>query len=119
MVALATTASQYGGVYGTQMRREGDAEMAALEETFRIGAEAHIPVEIFHLKVSGRRNWGRAPLVIRSIEAARARGVDVAADTYAYTAWENSFSAFIPPWAHDGGSGAFISRLKEPSRRAG
>jgi N-acyl-D-amino-acid deacylase len=118
LVALATTASQYGGVYATHMRSEGDAEMAALEETFRIGAEAHIPVEIFHLKVSGRHNWGRAPLVIRSIEAARARGVDVAADTYAYTAWENSFSAFIPPWAHDGGSDALIARLKDPAMRA-
>jgi N-acyl-D-amino-acid deacylase len=118
LVALATTASQYGGVYATHMRSEGDAEMAALEETFRIGAEAHIPVEIFHLKVSGQRNWGRAPLVIRSIEAARASGVDVAADTYAYTAWENSFSAFIPPWAHDGGSDALIARLKDPAMRA-
>jgi N-acyl-D-amino-acid deacylase len=118
LVALATTASQYGGVYATHMRSEGDAEMAALEETFRIGAEAHIPVEIFHLKVSGRHNWGRAPLVIRSIEAARARGVDVAADTYAYTAWENSFSAFIPPWAHDGGTDALIARLKDPAMRA-
>jgi N-acyl-D-aspartate/D-glutamate deacylase len=118
LVALATTASQYGGVYATHMRSEGDAEMAALEETFRIGAEAHIPVEIFHLKVSGRRNWGKAAQVIRSIEAARARGVDVAADTYAYTAWENSFSAFIPPWAHDGGSDALIARLKDPATRA-
>jgi N-acyl-D-amino-acid deacylase len=118
LVALATTASQYGGVYATHMRSEGDAEMAALEETFRIGAEAHIPVEIFHLKVSGRRNWGKAPLVIRSIEAARARGVDVAADTYAYTAWENSFSAFIPPWAHDGGTDELIARLKDPATRA-
>jgi N-acyl-D-amino-acid deacylase len=118
LIALATTASQYGGVYATHMRSEGDAEMAALEETFRIGAEAHIPVEIFHLKISGRRNWGNAPLVIRSIEAARARGVDVAADTYAYTAWENSFSAFIPPWAHDGGTDALIGRLKDPATRA-
>jgi len=118
LVALATIASQYGGVYATHMRSEGDAEMGALEEAFRIGAEAHIPVEIFHLKVSGMRNWGKAHLVIRSIEAARARGVDVAADTYAYTAWENSFSAFIPPWAHDGGSDALIGRLKDPATRA-
>ena len=99
LIALASTAAQFGGVYATHMRSEGDAEMAALQETFRIGDEAHIPVEIFHLKVSGQRNWGKAPQVIRSIEAARARGVDVAADTYAYTAWQNTFSAFIPPWA--------------------
>jgi N-acyl-D-amino-acid deacylase len=118
LIALAATAAQYGGVYATHMRSEGDAEMAALDEAFRIGAEAHIPVEIFHLKVSGQRNWGKAPLVIRSIEAARARGIDVAADTYAYTAWENSFSAFIPPWAHDGGTDALIGRLKDPATRA-
>jgi N-acyl-D-amino-acid deacylase len=118
LIALAATAAQYGGVYATHMRSEGDAEMAALAETFRIGAEAHIPVEIFHLKVSGRRNWGSAPVVIRTIEAARARGIDVAADSYAYTAWENSFSAFIPPWAHEGGTDALIRRLKDPATRA-
>jgi N-acyl-D-aspartate/D-glutamate deacylase len=117
LIALATTASQYGGIYATHMRSEGDAEMAALAETFRIGAEAHIPVEIFHLKVSGQRNWGKAPQIIHSIEAARARGIDVAADTYAYTAWENSFSAFIPPWAHEGGTEALIGRLKDPATR--
>jgi N-acyl-D-amino-acid deacylase len=118
LIALASTASQYGGIYATHMRSEGDAEMAALQETFRIGAEAHIPIEIFHLKVSGQSNWGKAPLVIGSIEAARARGIDVAADTYAYTAWQNSFSAFIPPWAYDGGTAALISRLKDPVARA-
>jgi N-acyl-D-amino-acid deacylase len=118
LIALAATASQYGGVYATHMRSEGDGEMAALEETFRIGAEAHIPVEIFHLKVSGQHNWGKASAVIRSIDAARARGIDVAADTYAYTAWENSFSAFIPPWASEGGSDALIGRLKDPATRA-
>jgi N-acyl-D-amino-acid deacylase len=118
LIALAITAAKYGGVYATHMRSEGNSEMAALQETFRIGEQAHIPIEIFHLKVSGRRNWGKAAQVIASIEAARARGIDVAADTYAYTAWENSFSAFIPPWAHDGGNAALIARLKDPATRA-
>jgi N-acyl-D-amino-acid deacylase len=118
LIALASTAAQYGGIYATHIRSEGDAEMAALDEVFRIGEEAHIPVEIFHLKASGQRNWGKAPQVIRSIEAARARGIDVAADTYAYTAWENSFSAFIPPWAHDGGPEALAERLKDSKTRA-
>jgi N-acyl-D-amino-acid deacylase len=118
LIALARTAARYGGVYATHMRSEGNAEMEALEETFRIGAEAHIPIEIFHLKVSGRGNWGNAPQVIRSIEAARARGVDVAADTYAYTAWENAFSAFIPPWASNGGTQALIANLENPATRA-
>jgi N-acyl-D-amino-acid deacylase len=118
LIALAKTAAQYGGIYATHMRSEGNGEMAALEETFRIGMEAHIPIEIFHLKVSGRGNWGNASKVIASIEAARARGVDVAADTYAYTAWQNSFSAFIPTWASDGGGEALIARLKDPATRA-
>ena len=118
LVALAQTAAQYGGVYATHMRSEGNAEIAALEETFRIGMDAHIPIEIFHLKVSGQQNWGKASQIIGSIEAARTRGIDVAADTYAYSAWENSFSAFIPPWASDGGSAALIARLKDPATRA-
>jgi dihydroorotase/N-acyl-D-amino-acid deacylase len=118
LVALAQTASQYGGIYATHMRSEGNAEMAALKETFRIAADAHIPIEIFHLKASGKANWGQAPKVIAAIEAARAHGIDVAADTYAYTAWENSFSAFIPPWAHDGGTAKLIERLKDPPTRA-
>jgi dihydroorotase/N-acyl-D-amino-acid deacylase len=118
LIALAQSAAQFGGIYATHMRSEGDAEMEALEETFRIGREAHIPVEIFHLKASGKGNWGSAPRVIQAIETARAQGIDVAADTYAYTAWENSFSAFIPPWAHDGGNSALIVRLKDPATRA-
>jgi N-acyl-D-amino-acid deacylase len=117
LIALAQTAARYGGIYATHMRSEGNAEMAALDETFRIGTEAHIPIEIFHLKVSGRSNWGKAGQVIARIDAARAQGIDVAADTYAYTAWENSFSAFIPPWAHEGGTEAFIERLKDPATR--
>jgi dihydroorotase/N-acyl-D-amino-acid deacylase len=118
LIALAQTAAQFGGIYATHMRSEGDAEMAALDETFRIGREAHISIEIFHLKASGKANWGNAPRVIHAIEAARAQGIDVAADTYAYTAWENSFSAFIPPWAHDGGNQALVVRLKDPAARA-
>jgi N-acyl-D-amino-acid deacylase len=118
LISLAQAAARYGGIYATHMRSEGDAEMTALDETFRIGAEAHIPIEIFHLKVSGKANWGKGGQVIEHIEAARARGLDVAADTYAYTAWQNSFSAFIPPWAHDGGSDKLIARLQDPATRA-
>jgi N-acyl-D-amino-acid deacylase len=118
LVALAQAASRGGGIYATHMRSEGDAEMAALQETFRIGREAHIPVEIFHLKASGKQNFGNARQVIAAIEKARAQGIDVEADTYAYTAWENTFSAFIPPWAHDGGNDALIARLGDPQARA-
>ncbi|HEV2333579.1 MAG TPA: D-aminoacylase [Gammaproteobacteria bacterium] len=118
LIALAQTASDYGGIYATHMRSEGNAEDAAFDETFRIAKEAHIPVEVFHLKASGKQNWGRAAAVIQRIDAARAQGLDITADTYAYTAWENGMAAFIPPWAHDGGSEKLIARLKDPATRA-
>jgi dihydroorotase/N-acyl-D-amino-acid deacylase len=100
------------------MRSEGDAIDASLDETFRIGREAHIPVEIWHLKAAGKPNWGSMPEIVKRIDDARASGIDVAADTYAYPAWFNSFSAFIPPWAHDGGDQKLIERLKDPTARA-
>ena len=118
LIALATEAAKSGGIYATHMRSEGDAIMQSIDETVRIGREAHIPVEIWHLKVAGKGNWGRMPQVIARINAARAAGVDVTADTYAYTAWYNTMSAFIPPWAHDGGDARLIERLKDPAMRA-
>ena len=118
LIALASEASKVGGIYATHMRSEGDAIMESIEETLRIGREAHIPVEIWHLKVAGKTNWGRMPEIVAKINAARASGADVSADTYAYTAWFNDFSAFIPPWAHDGGTAKLIERLKDPATRA-
>jgi N-acyl-D-amino-acid deacylase len=118
LIALASEAARYGGIYATHMRSEGDGETAAIDEAVRIGREAHIPVEIWHLKVAGRANWGKMPQVVAQIEAARASGIDISANTYAYPAWFNSFSAFVPPWAHDGGDAALIARLKDPATRA-
>jgi dihydroorotase/N-acyl-D-amino-acid deacylase len=117
LIALAAAAARYGGIYATHMRDEGNAETAALEETFRIGREAQIPIEIFHLKASGKRNWGSMPRVVGQIEKARAQGIDVAADTYAYTAWSNGMAAFTPPWANDGGKAQLLQRLKDPALR--
>jgi N-acyl-D-amino-acid deacylase len=118
LIALASEASKYGGIYATHMRNESDAILPAIDEALRIGREGHVPVEIWHLKVAGRANWGRMPEVVAKINAARAAGLDVSADTYAYTAWFNSFSAFIPPWAHDGGDAKLVERLKDPAMRA-
>jgi len=118
LIALAAEAARFGGIYATHMRNEGDAIDAALDEAFRIGREANIPVEIWHLKAGGKRNWGRMPEIVQRIDNARAAGIDVAADTYAYPAWFNSFSAFIPPWAHDGGGEKLVERLKDPATRA-
>ena len=117
IIALASEASKLGGIYATHMRSEGDAIDASIDETLRIGKEAHIPVEIWHLKVAGKSNWHKMPEVVARINAARAQGIDVAADTYAYPAWFNDFSAFIPPWAHDGGDAKLIERLKDPATR--
>jgi N-acyl-D-amino-acid deacylase len=118
LIALASEAAPYGGIYATHMRSEGDGMVAALEETFRIAREARIPAEIWHLKVAGRKNWGQMPDVIKRIEAARAGGLDITADTYAYTAWFNEMSAFVPPWVHDGGNEKMVARLKDPTARA-
>jgi N-acyl-D-amino-acid deacylase len=118
LIALAGEASKSGGIYATHMRDESNSVLDAIDEALRIGREAHIPVEIWHLKVAGKQNWGRMPEVIAKINAARAQGMDVSANTYAYPAWFNTFSAFIPPWAHDGGDAKLVERLKDPAMRA-
>jgi dihydroorotase/N-acyl-D-amino-acid deacylase len=117
LIALAGEASNAGGIYATHMRNESDAVLSAIDEALRIGREAHIPVEIWHLKVAGKENWGRMPEVVAKINAARAAGVDVSANTYAYTAWFNTMSAFIPQWAHDGGDVKLVERLRDPAMR--
>jgi dihydroorotase/N-acyl-D-amino-acid deacylase len=118
LIALAGEAGKFGGIYATHMRSEGDGVLDAIDEAVRIGREGHIPVEIWHLKAAGKNNWGRMPQIIARIDQARAEGMDISANTYAYTAWFNSFSAFIPPWAHDGGDAKLIERLKDPTTRA-
>jgi N-acyl-D-amino-acid deacylase len=118
LIALAAEAAPFGGIYATHMRSEGDGMTAALDETFRIAREAHIPAEIWHLKVAGKKNWGRMADVVKRIEAARASGLDITADTYAYPAWFNEMSAFVPPWAHDGGTEKLVERLRDPATRA-
>jgi dihydroorotase/N-acyl-D-amino-acid deacylase len=118
IVALAAEASKFGGIYATHMRNESDTVLESIDEALRIGREARIPVEIWHLKVAGKSNWGRMPEVVAKINAARAQGADVSADTYAYPAWFNSMSAFVPAWAHDGGDAKMVERLKDPAIRA-
>lgn len=118
LVALAAESAKYGGIYATHMRNEGDAVMDALAEVARIAREAHIACEVFHLKAGGFHNWGRAPELIKFIDNARASGLDITADTYAYTAWNNGLASFIPPWAHDGGDPKLLERLKDPAARA-
>ena len=118
LIALAAESAKLGGIYATHLRSEGDAIIPALDEAIRIGREAHIPVEIWHLKAAGKQNWGRMGEIVARIEEARNQGIDITADTYAYPAWFNSFSAFIPPWAHEGGDAKLIQRLQDFAMRA-
>jgi len=117
LIELAKAAARYGGVYATHMRSEGDAEMAAIDEALRIGREASIPVEIFHLKAAGKQNWGKMTDVVARIEAARAAGQDVTANQYPYVAGATSLGAAVPPWAHEGGDVKFVERLRDRATR--
>ncbi|HTQ48285.1 MAG TPA: D-aminoacylase [Polyangiaceae bacterium] len=118
LVALASEAAKLGGIYATHMRDEADHEMAAIDEALRIGREAKIPVEIWHIKAAGKKNWGRMKEIIAKIDDARAHGLDVSANTYAYPAWGNGLSAILPPAAQDGGDEKTLARLADPAQRA-
>ncbi|HUG54894.1 MAG TPA: D-aminoacylase [Vicinamibacteria bacterium] len=118
LIALARVAARHGGIYATHMRDEADGILGALEEAITISREAHIPVEIWHLKVAGRRNWGRMKEVVARIERARAEGLDITADMYPYVASGNGLDATVPQWAQAGGVEAMIRRFHEPTLRA-
>jgi dihydroorotase/N-acyl-D-amino-acid deacylase len=118
IVELAKVAGRYGGIYATHQRSEANALDASLAEVFEIARRASIPVEIWHLKAAYRKNWGRMPAVLSKIRAARARGLDVTADVYPYTAASTSLTACLPPWALEGGTEKMLARLKDPSTRA-
>lgn len=117
IVNLAKVAAKYGGVYFSHMRNEGDRIDSALDEAFRIGREAKIPVNIWHLKVGGAANWGRMPHVIERISTARAEGLDVAANVYPYAASSTSLSTLVPDWSLEGGYSELKKRLADPIQR--
>ncbi len=117
LIALAKVAARYGGVYASHIRGEAETEMQALDEAFAIGREARIPVEIWHLKASGRENWGKMKDVVARIERARSEGIDVAANMYPYEASGNDLSANVPDWAHAGGIDRMIARFKDSAQR--
>ncbi len=118
LIALAKVASKYGGLYATHMRSEGASEMQALAEAIRIGREANLPVEVFHLKVSGKARWGNMKIVVAAIQAARDSGLDIAASMYPYPAGGTALASALPPWVADGGTQKLLARLKDPAVRA-
>jgi N-acyl-D-amino-acid deacylase len=118
LIELAKVAAQYGGIYGTHMRSEGQSEPAAITEALRIGREAHLPVEIFHLKVSGKTRWGSMPKIVGMIQTARDSGQDVTADMYPYIAGGTALASSLPPWVADGGIEKLLQRLRDSATRA-
>jgi len=117
LIELAKVAARYGGIYGTHMRSEGASEMAAIDEAIRIGREAGIPVEVFHMKVSGKPRWGSMTKVVEKIEAARNSGLDIRANQYPYVAGGTALASALPPWVADGGTEKFLARLRDPKIR--
>lgn len=101
VIALARAAAEHGGIYISHIRDEAQVEFDALAEAIRIGTEAHIPVQISHIKMGSKSVWGRAPEAVRLIDAARARGLDITADCYPYTAWHSTIRVLVPSGRHD------------------
>ena len=117
IVELSKVARQYGGVYFTHQRSEGDRIYESLNEVFSISQRAKISTTIWHLKAAYSENWGKMHEVLRRIEGARARGIDVAASVYPYTRASNGLIASFPPWVAEGGAEQMIARLKDPAQR--
>jgi N-acyl-D-aspartate/D-glutamate deacylase len=113
---IASAMAPYGGLYITHMRSEADSFLEAIDEAIRVGQRGGVPVEIFHLKAAGRRNWGKATQAIAKIDSARAAGVDVQANMYPYTAGGTGLTACFPPWAS--ADGKLFDNLADPDVRA-
>lgn len=117
VVELATVAARHGGVYFTHMRDERDRLKEALEEAIEIGFRAHIPVQISHFKVMGKRNWGKIDEAISMVEEARDKGLDITADQYPYIASSTGLASSLPSWVWAGSRQEGLKKIKDPSER--
>ena len=118
LIELSKIAGEYGGMYISHMRSEGNRLHEAVEELIRISREARLPAEIYHLKAAGKTNWSKMDSVIARVEAARRAGQRITADMYTYPAGATGLDAAMPPWAQEGGLDAWIARMKDPVTRA-
>jgi N-acyl-D-amino-acid deacylase len=116
LIEISKAMSPYGGVYITHMRSEADKYLEALDEAMRIGKEGNVPVEIYHLKAAGKRNWGKAAQAVAKIDSARAAGLDVQANMYPYTAGGTGLAACLPPSAS--ADGKLFENLADSAKRA-
>lgn len=117
LAELVRVVGKFGGYYATHMRNEGDGLAEAVAEAVSVGERAGVPVQISHLKAADRRWWGRVRDILKNLDAARARGVDVAWDQYPYNATSTGLQIFIPDWAHAGGANALRTRLSADETR--
>ena len=117
IIRLCRQVKPYGGIYSTHIRNEGTGVFDSVREAITIGEKAEVPVDIIHLKIADQQYWGRMSEVIDLIEQARDRGVNVQANVYPYTRGNNNLVSIIPPWAHEGGRGKLLERLKNPEDR--
>jgi len=117
LIELARIAKQYGGLYSSHIRDEGEGVFRSVAEAIAVGRGAQMRVDIIHLKIAHQRLWGRMNEVVSMIQKARDEGLDIRANVYPYTAGQNNLSAIIPPWAHDGGNEKMLERLRDPKLR--
>ena len=117
LVELAKVARQYGGIYSSHIRDEGEGVFQAVDEAIQVGKGANIPVDILHMKIAHKKLWGRVNEIIAMVQKARDEGRTVTANVYPYTAGQNNLSSIIPPWAHDGGREKMVERLRDPAAR--
>lgn len=118
LVAISSVAAEYGGMYISHMRSEGNRLLEAVEELIGISRAAGLPAEIYHLKQGGEQNWDKLDQVIEMVEAARTEGLRITADMYNYIAGSTGLDAAMPPWVQEGGYDAWAERLRDPSVRA-
>lgn len=118
LIALYKTAAQYGAVYDTHMRNEGDRVLESIDETIKIGAGTNLPIHISHLKIAGEQNWGMADELIKKVNKARKAGMDLTACQYPFIASMTSLKAtLIPSWAQEGGNTKTLARFKAEDSR--
>ena len=117
LIALAQVAGQYGGMYISHLRSEGNDLLAALDELIGTARKANAAAEIYHMKVAGQANWPKLDAMIGKIEQARAEGLHITADMYTYTAGATGLDAAMPPWVQAGGHKAWVKRLNDPAIR--
>ncbi|WP_367390533.1 amidohydrolase family protein [Lewinella sp. LCG006] len=118
LIELAKVAAEYGGIYISHIRDEGDQLLESVEELITIAREAKIPAEIYHLKASGQHNWHKLDSVFQMIENARAEGLQITADMYTYPASSTGLHTQLPEWVREGGVDAALERMADPKLRA-